>query len=129
MKARPAPTTCFRLATVTERTVVSRIPTSCKRNGINCDIVGGNQFRTVEIPVCPENRLKSNKTSTVCASKVLVGKPEGKRRLGRPRRRWKDNIKMALQEVGMGCGDWMELTRDRDRWRALVNSVMNVRVP
>ena len=61
--------------------------------------------------------------------KILVGKPEGKRTLGRPRRRWEDNIKMDIQEVGMGCGDWMELTQDRDRWRALVSTVMNFRVP
>ena len=60
---------------------------------------------------------------------VLVGKLEGKRPLGRPRRRWEDNIKMDLQEVGGGCGDWMELARDRDRWRALVNMVRNLRVP
>jgi len=60
-----------------------------------------------------------------CA-RVLVGKPEGKRSLGRPRRRWEDNIKMDLGEVG---GDWMELAQDRDRWRALVNTVMNLRVP
>ena len=60
---------------------------------------------------------------------VLVGKPEGKRRLGRPRRRWEDNIKMDLEEVGRGCGDWMELAQDRDRWRALVNAVMNFGVP
>ena len=52
--------------------------------------------------------------------KVLVGKPDGKRQLGRPRRRWEDNIKMDLEEVGRGCGDWMELTQDRDSWRALV---------
>ena len=52
--------------------------------------------------------------------RVLVGKPEGKRPLGRPRRRWEDTIKMDLQEVGGGCGDWMELAQDRDRWRALV---------
>jgi len=60
--------------------------------------------------------------------KVLVGKPEGKRPLGRPRPRWEDNIKMDLREVG-GRGDWMELAQDRDRWRALVNTVMNFRVP
>ena len=59
---------------------------------------------------------------------VLVGKPEGKRPLGRPRRRWEDNIEMDLQEVG-GVGDWMELAQDRDRWRALMNTVMNFRVP
>ena len=61
--------------------------------------------------------------------RVLVGKPEGKRPLGRPRRRWGDNIKMDLQEVGVGCGDWMELAQDRDRWRALESTVMNLRVP
>jgi hypothetical protein len=60
--------------------------------------------------------------------RVLVGKPEGKRPLGRPRHRWEDNIKMYLQEVGGGCGDWMEVAQDRDRWRALVNMVMNFRV-
>jgi hypothetical protein len=53
--------------------------------------------------------------------RVLVGKPEGKRRLGRPWRRWDDNIKMDLQEVGCGSMDWIELTQERDRWRALVN--------
>ena len=61
--------------------------------------------------------------------KVLVGKPEGKRPLGRPRRRWGYNIKMDLEEVGRGCGDWMELAQDRDSWRALVSTVMNLRVP
>ena len=61
--------------------------------------------------------------------RVLVGKPEGKRPLGIPRRRWEDNIKMALQEVGGSCGDWMELAQDRDSWRALVGTVRNLRVP
>ena len=60
--------------------------------------------------------------------RVLVGKPEGKSPLGRPRRRWEHNIKMDLQEVG-GGGEWMELDQDRDRLRALVNAVMNLRVP
>jgi len=60
--------------------------------------------------------------------RVLVGKPEGKRPLGRPRRRWEDDINLDLREVG-GDGDWMELAQDRDRWRALVNTVMNFRVP
>ena len=61
--------------------------------------------------------------------RVLVGKPEGKRPLGRPGRRWEDNIKMDFQEVGGGCEDWMELAQDRDRWRAFVGTVMNLRVP
>ena len=61
--------------------------------------------------------------------RVLVGKPEGKRPLGRPRRRWDDNIKMDLKEVGGGFEDWMELAQDRDRWRALVSTVMNLGVP
>ena len=61
--------------------------------------------------------------------KVLVGKPEGKGPLGRPRRRWEDNIMMDLQEIGGSCGDWMELAQDRDRWRALVGMVRNLRVP
>jgi len=60
--------------------------------------------------------------------RVLVGKPKGKRPLGRPRRRWEDNIKMDLREA-VGGEDWMELAQDRDRWRALVNTVMNFRVP
>jgi len=61
--------------------------------------------------------------------RVLVGRPEGKRPLGRPRRRWEDNIKMDLREVGGDCEDWMELAKERDRWRALVSTVMNLRVP
>jgi len=61
--------------------------------------------------------------------RVLVGKPEGRRPLGRPRLRWEENIKMDLQEVGRGGMDWIELAQDRDRWRALVNAVMNLWVP
>jgi hypothetical protein len=61
--------------------------------------------------------------------RVLVGKPEGKRPLGRPSRRWEDNVRMDLQEVGCGCEDWTWLAQDRDRWRALVSAVMNLQVP
>jgi hypothetical protein len=61
--------------------------------------------------------------------RVLVGKPEEKRPLGKPRRRWEDNIKMDLQEVGCGGLDWIKLAQDRDRWRALVNAVMKLQVP
>ena len=61
--------------------------------------------------------------------KVFVGKPEAKRPLGRQGRRCEDNIKMDLKEVGMGCGDWIELANDRNRWRALVITVMNFRLP
>ena len=62
-------------------------------------------------------------------NKVLLWKPEGKIPLGRPRRRWEDNIKTDLEEVGCGGTDWIELAQDRDRWRALVNAAMNLRVP
>jgi hypothetical protein len=61
--------------------------------------------------------------------RILVGKPEGKRPLGRPRRRWVDNIKMDLREVGWDGRDWIDLTQDRDQWRTYVNAVMNLRVP
>jgi hypothetical protein len=60
---------------------------------------------------------------------ALVGKPEGRRPLGRPRRRWEDNIKMDLRKVGWEGADWIDLVQDRDRWRALVYTVMNLRVP
>jgi hypothetical protein len=59
----------------------------------------------------------------------FVGKPEGKRPLGRPRRRWEYNIRMALREIGWGDVDWIDLAQDRDQWRALVNTIMNFRVP
>jgi len=61
--------------------------------------------------------------------RVLVGTPEGKRPLGRPRRRWENNIKMDIQEVGCGSMDWVELAQDRDRWWTFVSAVMNFRVP
>ena len=61
--------------------------------------------------------------------RVLVGKPEGKKPLGRPRRRWEDNIRMDLREVGCDPGEWIGLAEDRDQWRAYVRAVMNLRVP
>jgi hypothetical protein len=63
------------------------------------------------------------------AYNILVGRPEGRRPLGRLRRRWEDNIKMNLGEIGFGDVDWNHWAQDRDRWRALVNTVMNIRVP
>jgi hypothetical protein len=63
------------------------------------------------------------------AYRIWVGKPEGKRPLGRPRRRWVDSIKIDVREIGWNGMDWMELAQDRDHWRALVNTVMNLRVP
>jgi hypothetical protein len=72
---------------------------------------------------CSTNGDKRN------ACRLLVGKPEGKRPLGRPRRRWVDNIRMYLGEVGCGDVDWIGLAQDRNRWRALVYSILNLRVP
>jgi hypothetical protein len=66
---------------------------------------------------------------TRSAYRILVGEPEGKRPLGRPRRRWVDNIKMDLTEIEWNGVDWIELAQDRDQWRALVNTVMKLRVP
>jgi hypothetical protein len=72
---------------------------------------------------CSTNGEKRN------AYRILVGKPEGKRPLGRSRRRWEDNIIIDLREIGRGGMDWIDLDQDRDQWRALVNTVMNLRVP
>jgi hypothetical protein len=72
---------------------------------------------------CITNGAKRN------TCRILVGKPEGKRPLGRPRHRWVDNIKMDIREIGWDDMDWMDLAQDRDQWRALVNTVMNLRVP
>jgi hypothetical protein len=70
-------------------------------------------------------RMRSNRT----AYRILVGKPEGKRPLGRPRRRWVDNIKMDLREIGWDGVDWIDMAQDKDEWRALVNTVLNLQVP
>jgi hypothetical protein len=86
---------------------------------------------------CAGGKIEKNVMGGACGAygegrgvhRFLVGKPEGKRPLGRPRRRWDDNIKIDIQEVGGGCGDWMELAQDRGIWRALVSTVMNFRVP
>jgi hypothetical protein len=65
----------------------------------------------------------------ICVSRILVGKPEGKRPLGRPRHRWENNIRMDLREIGWGGMDWIDLAQDRDQWRALVSTALNLRVP
>jgi hypothetical protein len=83
------------------------------------------------------DKIEKNEMGGACSAdggregvyRVLVGTPEGTRSLRRPRRRWEDNIKMDLQEVGCGSMDWIGLAQDRDRWRALVNEVMNLQVP
>ena len=65
----------------------------------------------------------------ISAFKILTSKPTGKRPLGRPRRRWEDNIRMDLEEIGINAGNWVDLARDRSYWRALVNATLNLRVP
>jgi hypothetical protein len=74
-------------------------------------------------------RTSSTKWGEKNTHRILVGKPEGKRPLGRPRHRWVDNIKIDLREIGWDGMDWLNLAQDRDQWRALVNTVMNLRVP
>jgi hypothetical protein len=82
------------------------------------------------------DELEKNEMGGACSTdggrvvyRVVVGKSEGKRPLGRPRRRWDDNIRTDLQEAGCGCEDWIGLAQDRDRWRALVSAARNLRVP
>jgi hypothetical protein len=83
---------------------------------------------------CWGDKIEKNEMGGACSAygdkrgvyRVLVGTPEGKKPLARPRRRWEDNIKMDLQETGCRCMDWIDLAQDRDRWRALVNAVMNL---
>jgi len=74
-------------------------------------------------------RTRNTRRKRRGAYRVLVGKPEGKRQLGKPRRRWEDNIKMDLQEAVCGGMDWIDLAQDRDRWRELVNAAMKFQVP
>jgi hypothetical protein len=86
---------------------------------------------------CAGGKIEKNEMVRTCGAygrgercaQGVGGKPEGKRPLGRPRLRWENNIKMDPQEVGVGSGDWIELVQDRDRWRALVSTVKNLRVP
>ena len=102
-------------------------------------IYGSFRVNTVTIDYCIVRVVKSRRMRRAGhvarmgedrgVQRVLVGKPEGKRPLGRPRRRWEDNIKMDLQKVGGVRGDWMELAQDRDRWRALVGTARDFRVP
>jgi hypothetical protein len=82
------------------------------------------------------NQVKEDKMGRACSTneklntyRIFVGKPKGMRQLGRPRRRWVDNTKVDLREIGWGGMDWAYLVQDRDKWRALVNSAMNLRVP
>jgi hypothetical protein len=80
----------------------------------------------------PTSKIEAAAASEILnrnAYRIMVGKPEGKRPLRRPRRRWVDNIKMDLRGIGWGGVDWIDLAQDRDQWRALVNTVMNLRVP
>jgi hypothetical protein len=87
-----------------------------------------NIFRVIKSRIMRWSRHAARLGEERGVYRVLVGKPEGKRLLGRPRRRWEDNIRMDLQEVGCGVMDWIGLAQERDRWRAIVNAVMNLRV-
>jgi hypothetical protein len=91
----------------------------------HCTVLRGIQ-RDTFINTCSSSHKAQ---STLFAAGNVTLKVEGKRPLGRPRRRWEDNIKIELQEVGGSGGDWMELAQDRDRWRAFVSTVKNLRVP
>jgi hypothetical protein len=86
---------------------------------------------------CAGGKIEKNEMGASCVAygggerctQGVGGKTRGKEAIGRPKRRWEDNTKMDLQEVGLGCGDWIESAQDRDRWRALVSKVKNLRVP
>jgi hypothetical protein len=96
-----------------------------------CLLITDGQLRVIITSFLQKNRLAgyvARMGERRGIYRVLVGQPEGKRLLGRPRRRWEDNIKMNLREVGCGGMEWIGLPQDRDRWRALVNAVMNFRL-
>ena len=101
--------------------------TEKKRQGLATTIYGGQYCTGDKVEKKEMGGLRSAYGRGVY--RASVGKPEGKRPLGRPRRRWEDYIKMTLQEVRYGGLDWIVLAQDRDRWRALVTAVMNLRVP
>jgi hypothetical protein len=88
-----------------------------------------NSFCPVNVVAANSRRFSSCSGDFRGAYNILVGRPEGRRPLGRPRRRWEDNIKIVLREIGFGDVDWIYWAQDRDRWRALVNTVMNLRFP
>ena len=106
-----------------------------ERNSIEADSCVASQIPNFVNPLCLNNIRKglyrhvTRMGEERGAYRVLVGKPERKRPLGRPRRRWVDNIRMNLQEVGCGYVDWIGLAQVRDRWRTFVSAVMNLRVP
>jgi hypothetical protein len=97
----------------------------------------GDNFQYLINLIQFRDKVKEDEMRRACSTKgekrnayrILVGKPEGKRPLGRPRRRWVDKVKMDLREIGLDGMDWIDLAQDRDQWRALVNTVMNLRVP
>jgi hypothetical protein len=97
----------------------------------------GRLFIASKIFCMSVNQVKEDEMGRVCSTngekgnthRILVGKPEGKTPLGRPRRRWVDNIKIEIKELGWDGIDWIDLTQDRDQWRALVNTIMNLRFP